>query len=417
METTANHGVATALNLRATEVIEPPTAQDGPAVVSEAAEVSKTTAIVEAGGKAPWTWLPWKKGFWADLYIDLGTEEVKVVGRWNPEAVMKVPSYVTIDTYTRAIMAYGRDAKRNWGKHMDGSETVRVMAKGVVQDATLCGALLERIWQDYCRLHAVPAKDKARRLRVMVGIPTDSEQPRELTYKNTVLAVKTGLRVNGMGAKVFVVDEVVAAMLGIGVDPDSRDVAILDIGGGSTNLAVLANLKHAYGGRRNFTVAGRDFDGAIVTRIDKLLHHPISDTQAEQLKIKYAIAWLKEGDPRGFTDVPIIGRSAEEDGTPSSVTRRDIFDALDPCLDTLTRGYKRALDRIGDRMREAIFEKGTYLTGHGALIEELDTRFKQDTRMDVLVAEKPDECTIRGMVCAGRSKQIFKRIVLREDAG
>lgn len=316
-----------------------------------------------------------------DIAIDLGTVNtlVHVVGRG---VILDEPSAVAVRTVggTREVLAVGAKAKAMLGRTPESIELIRPLRDGVIADFIATEEMLRQFIKR--------AKSKFGFLspRILICVPASATPVERRAVYET--AVSSGSR------RVYIVEEPVAASIGAGLAIDEpRGSMVVDIGGGTTDIAVLS-----LGGvllARSLRCAGNAFDEAIIRYVRRRHQLLIGEANAERIKIEAGTAVA--GDTSRDVDIHIRGRDLRQ-GQPKSIvlTPSDIAEALDGPIDMICDFLQRSLEDLPPDIASDICEKGICLTGGGALIDGLDVEFSRRIGVTFSVPEAPMHCVIRG---------------------
>jgi rod shape-determining protein MreB len=317
----------------------------------------------------------------SDMAIDLGTANtlVYVPGKG---IVLEEPSVVAIAHRERGreVIAVGREAKAMLGRTPDSIETVQPMRDGVIADFT---AAEEMIKQFVRRVHR-------RKLftspRIMICVPASATPVERRAVHEAALAA--GAR------RVFLIEEPVAAAIGAGLPiSEPRGSMIVDIGGGTTDFAVMSLGGVIYS--RSIRTAGHAMDEAIINYVRFNHRLLIGASSAEAIKKEAGSAMPRANGAR--IAVHIRGRDLQR-GLPTQITLEphDIASALSLPIQQIVNGIQQALAEIPPDLAGDIAESGIYLTGGGALLDKLDVRLSNETGVKFRVAEDPLRCVVRG---------------------
>ncbi|MEZ5776097.1 MAG: rod shape-determining protein [Hyphomicrobiaceae bacterium] len=309
-----------------------------------------------------------------DLAIDLGTANtlVYVPGKG---IVLDEPSVVAIRTRNdrREVIAVGAKAKTMIGRSPDGIETVRPLRDGVIADFIAAEAMVgEFIRRTRRRLGFL-------RPRVLVCVPASSTPvERRAIYESTLAA----------GARsALLVEEPVAAALGANLPTDEpRGSMVVDIGGGTTDIAVMA-----LGGvlkAVSVRCAGDAMDEAIIRYIRRKYSLLIGEANAERIKIEAGAAQPRINGKA--VDVHIRGRDLKR-GSPTEIVLKpsDIAEALAPPIETIADSIQRTLEQLPPELAADISDRGICLTGGGSLLDKLDIELERLIGVHFFMAENP----------------------------
>ena len=321
------------------------------------------------------------RAFSDDIAIDLGTANtlVYVTGRG---VILNEPSVVAIKTRNgaREVLAVGQKAKMMLGRTPESIETIRPMRDGVIADFIATEEMLRQF------IKRAKTMLGFRRPRILVCVPAGATPVERRAVYETALSA--GAR------KVFLLEEPVAAALGADLPIDEPTGSmVVDIGGGTTDIAVLS-----LGGvvqARSLRVAGNAMDEAIIRHVRRRYQLLIGESNAERIKIEAGTAML-EPDGRA-SEIHIRGRDLRQ-GRPKSAVLgpHDIADALTQPIDELSEFIQRALEELPPEVSTDICERGIYLTGGGALLDRLDKELTRRIGVTFIVPPNPMHCVIEG---------------------
>lgn len=324
------------------------------------------------------------RAFSDDIAIDLGTANtlVYVAGRG---VILDEPSVVAIKTRNgvREVLAVGQKAKMMLGRTPESIETIRPMRDGVIADFIATEEMLRQF------IKRAKTMMSLRRPRILVCVPAGATPVERRAVYETALSA--GAR------KVFLLEEPVAAALGAGLPIDEPTGSmVVDIGGGTTDIAVLS-----LGGvvqARSLRVAGNAMDEAIIRHVRRKHQLLIGESNAERIKIEAGTAMLEPKDGQA-SEIHIRGRDLRQGRPKSSVLRpADIADALSQPIDELSEFIQRALEELPPEVSTDICEKGITLTGGGALLDRLDQELTRRIGVPFIVPENPMHCVINGTI-------------------
>lgn len=317
----------------------------------------------------------WRKS--ADLGIDLGTATVLVYVK-GKGVILKEPSVVAINKVNNKILAVGEEARKMIGRTPGNIVAVRPLKDGVISDYDITEKMLKELIKKACGGKKIIAP------KVMVCIPS---QATEVEKRAVIDATK-----NSGAKEVHLIEEPLSAAIGAGIDitkPDGN--MIVDIGGGTTDIAVIS-----LGGvviRKSIKSAGDRFDEAIVKYV-RLKHRiMIGEKTAEDLKINIGCAYK---DARDCSYV-MKGRNLVT-GLPDQVeiTSEEIREALEEPVGLIVDGVKSILEKTPPELAADIIEKGIIMTGGGSLLYGLDKLIEVSTGLNVKIAENSVEAVVEG---------------------
>ncbi len=322
-----------------------------------------------------------KSTFSDDIAIDLGTANtlVYVEGRG---IILDEPSAVAIRSRDgrREVLAVGAEAKRMVGRTPEQIETIRPMRDGVIADFIATEEML--------RQFIMRAKSSLgfRRPFILVCVPSGSTPVERRAVYET--AMSAGAR------RVELLEEPIAAAIGAGLPVDEPTGSmVVDIGGGTTDIAVLS-----LGGivqSRSLRCAGNALDEAIIRYIRRRHKLVIGEINAERIKIEAGRAAIDLDDPG--PEIHISGRDLRL-GRPKSIIlgSNDIAEAMENPIEDIAEFILRSLEDLPPEVSTDICERGIYITGGGALLSGIDRELGRLVGVKFVIPEKPLECVIRG---------------------
>ena len=307
--------------------------------------------------------------FGNELAIDLGTANTCIfaLGRG---IVLNEPSVVAFNTRRGSVEAVGTDARDMLGRSPPHITPVRPMKNGVIADFDA----LEKMLSAFLR-RASPGG--WRRPRLIIGVPA------EITSVERRAVRESAVRVNAAG--IHLVDEPMAAAVGVGL-PVTEPIGsmVVDIGGGTTDIAVISMAGVVYG--RSVRVAGNSMDEAIEQYMRRAHALLVGERTAEQIKIEIGSAAPLD-EPRRME---VSGRHLSE-GVPRTILVNDaqVREALEEPVRTIIQAVREALEQVPPELSGDIYERGLTLTGGGALLKGLDRRLRAETGLPIHVAADP----------------------------
>jgi rod shape-determining protein MreB len=323
-----------------------------------------------------------------DMGIDLGTATVLIHLR-GKGIVLHEPSVVAIEQYTRQVLAVGDAAQRMLGRTPGNIIAIRPLREGVIADFEITEIMLRHFIAKVC--------DRRRLLRprVIVCIPAATTTVEQKAVIEAV--VRSGVR------DAFLIEEPRAAALGAGLDifqPSGH--MVIDIGGGTTDVAVLSLGETVV--TESLRVGGDKFDEAIARYIKKEFNLLIGERTAEALKIEVGTAYPSHRSK----EMEIRGRDMIS-GLPRSFQARTehVLEAVQEPLDAIIDCVKHVLEITPPELAGDIIERGIIMTGGGALLNGLDKLLTIETGVPVFLAEDPIACVAKG---TGRALEQLDRI-------
>lgn len=316
-----------------------------------------------------------------DIAVDLGTANTLVYVK-GEGIVLNEPSVVAMVKGSGRIMGIGLEAKRMLGRTPEGIEAVRPMKDGVIADVDVTEMMLRHF------LKQVTAKRIFRiKPRVVVGVPSGITELERRAVRSSAMAA---------GAKaVYMVAEPMAAAIGVGLPVETpTGNMVIDIGGGTTEIAVIA--LSGIVSNTSIRVGGDEMDAAIVTFLRKNYNLLIGEPTAEAIKIQVGSAF-DYGEER---EMDVKGRDLVS-GIPKTVTvhSQEIRECIQEPIQAIVEAVRRALEITPPELASDIVDRGIVMTGGGALLRGLDLLLQHETNLPIHVDEEPLTCVVRG---AGR---------------
>lgn len=314
--------------------------------------------------------------FRRNLAIDLGTASVLVYVR-GKGVVLNESSVVAIDTFTNQILAVGADAKRMLGRTPGNVIAKRPMRDGVIADFQATEQMIRYFLQKAVGRSLISPD-------LIICVPSQISQ----VQRRAVLQASKQAGAN----KTYLIEEPLAAAIGAGVDiADPRGSMVIDIGGGTTDVAVIS-----LGGlvvSESIKTAGDECDDAIADYIRKNYQIMIGERTAEELKINIGRAL-----PRDDEDYMEVKGRDLENGLPvkETVSSNEMAEALKRPLKEILDTVHRVLEKTPPELAADLYDRGAILTGGGSLISGLDEAIKRRIGIDVVLVENPITSVVRG---------------------
>lgn len=335
--------------------------------------------------------------FSTDVGIDLGTASTLVYIK-GKGVVINEPTIVAINKKTGQLVAIGEAAKTMHGRTPAHIEVVRPLVEGVISDfevtEEMLGYLLGKVRETAKPLFAP---------RVLIGVPCG--------ITNVEMRAARDAAKNAGAREVHIIEEPMAAAIGAKL-PIIKSVGsmIIDIGGGTANIAVIS-----YGGMvasRNLKVAGDHLNDAIVSYIRDQFKVLVGERTAEEAKIKLAAV---EGESEQ-KDLVVRGRDVVT-GLPKEVviTDADIREAINPSVDAVVDAVRSVLERTPPEVLSDIMQKGIYLSGGGALIPGFAELLESIIRVPVIVVADPLRAVIRGIGATLENLDEYKDLLIDQS--
>ncbi len=315
-----------------------------------------------------------------DIAIDLGTANTVIMV--DGEVVVDEPSIVALDTAKDRVIAVGQEALLMHEKTHRNIRTVRPLRGGVIADFKVAEAMIRGF------LEKVPGHRRLLKpnLRLMICIPSGITEVEERAVRDS--AERAGAR------ETYLIHEPMAAALGMNLDVEApKGHMVIDIGGGTTEIAVIA-----LGGivcDRSIRIAGDELNADIVEYIRRQHNLQIGERTAETVKIQIGAALADIDDPP--PNYQVKGKDIMT-GTPryASVSYREVANALDKSITKILEAVMQALAATPPEIAADLAENGIHMAGGGALLRGLDKRISLQTHLPVQVAEDPLRAIVRG---------------------
>ena len=318
--------------------------------------------------------------FTKEIAIDLGTANTIII--YNDKVVVDEPSIVAIERSTNKILAVGKKALLMHGKTHENIKTIRPLRGGVIADFQAA----EHMIRAMIKMIEVRKTWFPPALKMVICIPSGITEVEERAVKDS--AEQAGAK------EVRLIHEPMAAAIGIGIDVlEPIGNMVIDIGGGTTEIAVIA-----LGGivnNKSIRIAGDEFDADIGEYMRKQHNINVGERTAERIKIEVGAALPDIDNPP--EEYGVHGRDLLT-GIPKEVivNHAEIAHALDKSIAKIEAAVLNALEMTPPELASDIYETGIYLTGGGALLRGLDKRLHLKTKLKVFVAEDPLRAVARG---------------------
>ena len=315
--------------------------------------------------------------FSMDIGIDLGTCNT-LVSVSGQGIILSEPSVVAVKKGTNQVLlngnAVGLAAKAMLGKTPGGISAIRPLKDGVIADFEITEALLS-----YFIRKAMEHQNRRRLVkpRVVIGIPSGITQVEKRAVISS--AERAGAR------EVFLIDEPMAAAIGVGLPVEQPTASmIVDIGGGTTDIAVisLAGVVESV----SLRIAGDEFDEAIMSYVKEAYNLLIGPQTAEDVKLKIGSAVPQEKE----TAMEVRGRDASS-GLPSKISLRseEVRECLQPPITAIVKAIRQTLEKTPPELSADLVHQGIVLAGGGALLRGLDRAIEQEVELPTRVADDP----------------------------
>ncbi len=328
-----------------------------------------------------------------DIGIDLGTCNTVIYIK-DKGIVVNQPSVVAYEVRGKRVIAVGNKAKKMLGKTPEEIEVVKPIRHGVISDYTLT----ERMLKAYVK-NAMDKRKIWGRPSICVCVPSGVTEVEKRAVEDAVY--RTGAR------KVYILEEPFAAAIGSNIDIDTpRGCMIVDIGGGTTDIAVIS--KGGINESRSIKIAGDDFDDAIIRYLRKRHNVLIGDVSAEQLKMDIGSVYPREKDAVGYAKGKELVR-----GLPIKVAVRssEMIEAVHEVTDQIVDAVKNMLETAPPELVADIAEHGIVLTGGGSRIFGMAKLIEEKTGVKAVLTDNPEEVVATG---AGTARAYIREPVQQE---
>ena len=331
-----------------------------------------------------------------DIAIDLGTANTLVYIKGNG-IVLNEPSVVAVEQKTKKVYAVGAEAKAMLGKTPDHIVAIRPLKDGVIADFEITEVMLREF------IRKAQRKRFFIRPRIVIAVPSGITEVERRAVTDS--AQNAGAR------EVYLIAEPVASAIGVGlpVDKPSGNM-VIDIGGGTTEIAVIA--LNGIVTDMSIRIAGDEMDEAIVIHIKKAYNLLIGDQTAEHVKMVIGSATkLKKEE-----EMEIKGRDLVS-GIPKTlkISSAEVREALSEPLVQIVAAVKQTLEQTPPELAADIVDRGIVMTGGGSLLRGLDVLLKEETNLPINVVEDPLTCVVLGCGKVLSNLHQYERIILKSS--
>ena len=318
-----------------------------------------------------------KSQFMSDIAIDLGTCTTLIYVN-DRGIVLNEPTVVAIDTKSKKCLAAGDEAKKMLGRTPGEIRAIRPMKDGVIADFEMVELLLRTF------IEKVQKKRLFTRPRIIICVPSGITEVEKRAVRDSAEAA--GAR------EVFLVSEPIAAAIGIDLPVHlATGNMVIDIGGGTTEIAVIA--LSGIVTNNSVRTAGDEMDDAILQYIKKNYNLIIGEQTAEQIKIEIGNAFPTVED----NSVEVRGRDLVS-GIPKTVklTSHEVREAIQEPLSMIVEAIRLTLEKTTPELAADIVNSGIYMAGGGSLLRGIDTLIREETNLPVTIAENPNKSVVIG---------------------
>lgn len=333
-----------------------------------------------------------------NIAIDLGTANTLIIH--NDKVVVDSPSIVAINRTTNKIIAVGQEANQMQGKTHENIKTIRPLKDGVIADFNASEQMISMFIKN------IPSLKKrffTPSIRMVICIPSG------ITEVEMRAVRESAERVNGK--EVYLIHEPMAAAIGIGVDiMQPKGNMIIDIGGGTTEIAVIALSGIVCD--KSVKIAGDVFTNDIIYYMRTQHNLFIGERTAERVKISIGSATEELENPPD--DMSVQGRDLLT-GKPKEImiSYREIHKALDKSIIRIEDSVMETLAQTPPELAADIYNTGVYLAGGGSMLRGLDKRLSQKTELPIFIAEDPLRAVVRGTGTALKNIERYKSVLVK----
>jgi len=321
------------------------------------------------------------KFFSTDIGIDLGTANCLVYVR-DLGVVLSEPSVVAIKISNNEVLAVGREAKEMLGKCPGGIRAIRPMKDGVIANFEVTEEMLR-----YFILKAIRAMPWRRRLlrpRVIVAVPSGITEVENRAVKDSAKRAGAG--------DVVLVEEPMAAAVGVGLPvAEPSGSMIVDIGGGTTEVAVIS--LSGIVDSKSVRVGGDQLDATIIQHLRRVYNLLIGELTAEQIKIKLGSAYpVKDDESMEVKGLDMVSRVPKM----VRITAAEIRTALQEPVTSIIEAVRSTFEHCPPDLAADLLDRGIMLAGGGALLSGLDKLLSEETGLPVFIADEPLNAVVKG---------------------
>jgi rod shape-determining protein MreB len=318
-------------------------------------------------------------GFLAnEIAVDLGTANTLIYVK-GQGIVLNEPSVVALERSTGTVQAVGLAAKKMLGRTPESITAIRPLKDGVIADFEVTEKMLRGFLERVLRKRFLPMRPK-----VIVCVPSGITEVEKRAVRDSA---------ESAGAKeVYLVDEPMAAAIGVGLPVETpTGNMVIDIGGGTTEIAVIA--LSGIVSDTSIRVGGDELDDAIVQFLKKNYNQAIGEQTAEAIKMQIGSAYPL-GEER---EMEVKGRDIVS-GIPKTVKihSSEVREALQEPIMAIVEAVRAALERTPPELASDIVDRGIVMTGGGSLLRGLDALLREETNLPINVDEDPLTCVVRG---------------------
>jgi len=326
--------------------------------------------------------------------MDLGTANTLIYMK-GEGIILNEPSVVAIDNNSGKVIAVGREAKEYIGRTPPNISAIRPLKDGVIADFDVTKAMIKYF------LTVVRKDRKIQKPKMVVGVPSGITMVEKKAVVDACFQV--GIR------DTYLIEEPMAAAIGSDMPIElPRGNMVVDIGGGTTEVAIISLAATAYS--ESLRVAGDELDESIVRYLQKKHQIAIGLIAAEKIKLEGASVYPTEGRGNALN---VVGKDLLT-GIPKSmrITSEEIREAIEEPVSAIIDSIRRALEKLPPEFASDLSESGMVLTGGGALLGGLDRRIEKETGINVYVADDPLLSVVLGAGKALEDMARYKKVFI-----
>jgi rod shape-determining protein MreB len=334
--------------------------------------------------------------FTNDIAIDLGTANTLVCVK-GKGIVLDEPSVVAVEKSTNKVLAVGRGAKEMLGRTPGEIRAIRPMKDGVIADFEVTELMLREF---ISRVQGDRFLSKLVRPRVIISVPSGITEVEKRAVRDS--AEHAGAR------EVYLIAEPIAAAIGVGLPIDKpAGNMVIDIGGGTTEIAVIA--LNGIVGVASIRIGGDEMDEAIMQHIKGEYGTLIGEQTAERIKV--TVGALNAGPDE---ELEVRGRDLVK-GVPqvAMVSRKKVIDALQEPITEIIKALNLSLEKTPPELAADIVDKGILMTGGGSLLRGLDQILRSATGLPIYVVEDPLKSVVLGAYRALEEPERYEKILMK----
>jgi rod shape-determining protein MreB len=330
-----------------------------------------------------------------DIAMDLGTANTLVYVRGRG-IVINEPSVVALDRAKREVLAVGHEAKGMLGKTPDSIQAIRPMKDGVIADFRLAEEMIKYF------IREARGRRGVFRPRVAICVPTGITDVERRAVRDSALHAGT--------REVVLVEEPISAAIGVGLPiHEPRGSMVVDVGGGTTEVAVLA--LEGIVTSTSIRVAGDEIDEAIDNYLKKAYNLLVGELTAEKIKKTICSAYPLEREET----MAVKGRDLVA-GIPKTLTvsSREMRDAIREPVGQIIGAVRDTLEQTPPELASDIIDDGVVLCGGGSLLRGLDLVLNKETNLTIRIAENPLTCIVLGTGKVLEDPKKYEKVIIRE---